>query len=87
MIDADQGKQVPSSPMARPDPNRLLTLTQVAEVAEVPRSTVKNWAFDRLRHAPPFPAPAQTFGNVHTYRWKDIAAWLKAAGIAHGTPK
>ena len=42
MIDADQGKQVPSSPMARPDPNRLLTLTQVAEVAEVPRSTVKN---------------------------------------------
>lgn len=72
----------PRKPVASPHvPDRLVTLTQIAEAVRVPRDRAENWAQNRLRKVPPFPPVARRIGNTNTYHWSDVQKWFKAAGF------
>lgn len=57
-----------------------VTIAQVAEAVDRPRSVVDNWSLNRLKSAPPFPEVAERHGRLKFYRWAEVKTWLKAAG-------
>ncbi len=58
------------------EPTLLMTMTDVAELADVQRPVVSTW---RRRHAD-FPAPAGGDGSQPLFNTGEIAAWLLATG-------
>lgn len=63
--------------MARPiDPDRLVTATEVARLAEVGPAAVHNW---RARH-PSFPAPVLDRHRLTLWDRAEVLAWLEETG-------
>lgn len=65
---------------------RQVTIAKIAELVGEPRSTVANWALDRLAGATPWPPPVDRYGRTDVYDWIDVYAWLKANGRADLVP-
>lgn len=67
-------------PDPRPLTDELMTLTEIADTANVQRATVEQWRARARQRETPFPDPDDNIGSFPVWRPERIAVWFRNTG-------